>query len=451
MTPTGFPLTSLSLEARLLLLCCRAQRGAVVEAELDALLSQGPDWAQLVELALLHGVTPLVERALSPRGETLVPEAIRTALHEHTAVVRARNRELLAELEAIVAALDGRGIRALPFKGPVLSELAYGDALVRPPGDLDFLVDLAELERVREMLAARGFVDEYVLRRGRALSPSQEAWVRRSQCQQLLVRPRDGMHVEPHWELVPSTLAVRGDLGGLWERARPVSVGGKPFPTLADEDLLLFLCVHGSKHEWTELRWVSDIAELVARRDRLDWAALLGRAQDQGSLRMLVIGLLLARDLLGAGLPAPAAAAAAGDPTAAALVRSVTRRLFDPRYQARSVTRPSWFRLRMRERPRDAVAYLLRTAFTPSMAHLQVLSLPRPLWFLYYPAKLAIDVFAFPLLRWSRRRQDAATLDQAASEPTSATASSSDEPPSSKHGTERSQPISRATSDRSSA
>ncbi|MCA9471117.1 MAG: nucleotidyltransferase family protein [Nitrospira sp.] len=49
--------------------------------------------------------------------------------------------------------------------------------------------------------------------------------------------------------------------------------------SLRAEELLLILCVHGSKHVWEELKWVCDVTELI-RAQQIGWMRLLQLAED---------------------------------------------------------------------------------------------------------------------------------------------------------------------------
>src|SRR4029077_9771584 len=51
-----------------------------------------------------------------------------------------RNLALTAELFRALEALNGHGVRATPYKGPVLAAQAYGDAALRQFSDLDIIV-----------------------------------------------------------------------------------------------------------------------------------------------------------------------------------------------------------------------------------------------------------------------------------------------------------------------
>jgi len=391
------PLAAPGPEAELLLCCARVRPGPEARRRAGAILAGPLDWARLVRLALHHKVTPLLYRALARRPE--VPPEIRAALRRHQAEHARHGLALLAELQALLDGFERAGIPAVPFKGPALAELAYGSLSARLAGDLDVLVRPVDVERVAAQLEARGYVEQTHHRTGRPLDATEDAWYRHVQAEYVYLRPRDGMVVEPHWTLAPRPLAVDLDMAGIWRRTRCFPLAGREVLGLALEDLVLALCVHGSKHEWTELRWIGDVAELTARHPGIDWPAALAHADERGCARMLRLGLALAERLLGEPLPAAARADVLADAAVPGLAAHVEQRLFDPEYNAPSVFRVSRFRLRMRERARDRVACLARTLATPQIAHVRLLRLPAALRPLYGVMTPAIDYLALPLHR----------------------------------------------------
>src|SRR5438034_733317 len=67
--------------------------------------------------------------------------------------------------------------------------------------------------------------------------------------------------------------------------------------------LMVALCAHGAKHHWQRLSWLCDI-ERLARTPGFDWQSA---ARDAAALRCapaLLLGCLLAADLLDAPVPA---------------------------------------------------------------------------------------------------------------------------------------------------
>jgi len=49
----------------------------------------------------------------------------------------------------------------------------------------------------------------------------------------------------------------------LFSRVQPVTVAGRETLTVAPEDSLLILCAHSSKHLWSRLGWICDVANLI--------------------------------------------------------------------------------------------------------------------------------------------------------------------------------------------
>src|SRR5262249_24072686 len=60
---------------------------------------------------------------------------------------------------------------------------------------------------------------------------------------------------------------------------------------------------HGGKHRWEYLVWLCDIAELIRCYPALNWTEAIERATRLRGRRILLLGALLARDILGAELP----------------------------------------------------------------------------------------------------------------------------------------------------
>src|SRR5205823_5135604 len=93
------------------------------------------------------------------------------------------------------------------------------------------------------------------------------------------------------------------------------------------EDLLLQLCIHGSKHVWTRMKFVCDIAACLERYPALNWPQLVVRARRLHSERMLFLALDLVHRLLGMPLPEPITEAISADPTVATLGARLAARL----------------------------------------------------------------------------------------------------------------------------
>jgi hypothetical protein len=262
-----------------------------------------------------------------------------------------RNCALTRRLADLVAALAGEGIRALPYKGPLLALSAYGNVARRQFTDLDILVHPADLTRGRAVLTRSG----YTAVCDAALTPGR---LHRDREVQLVDAPA-GVRVELHWRVAPHWQLPRGfavEFEPLWRRAETVIVSGAEMRNLAADDCLLILCVHATSHQWFRLQLVADVAWLLHTRRDLDVDRLRHTARQLGAARMLSLGLALARDVLGASLPAPLDRCVERTAPLRQLERRVLHWLDTPG------PIPLWdearFHLGARERMRDKLAYV---------------------------------------------------------------------------------------------
>lgn len=112
------------------------------------------DWSALVELALQHGVAPLLYR--QTQGQAIPPATrmILATLYRHNL---ARNMVLQREQENLLESLRRDSIPVMALKGPQLAELLYGDVGARQVADLDVLIQPSCLEKTNAILISQGY------------------------------------------------------------------------------------------------------------------------------------------------------------------------------------------------------------------------------------------------------------------------------------------------------
>jgi hypothetical protein len=147
--------------------------------------------------------------------------------------------------------------------------------------------------------------------------------------------------------------------------------------------LLLLLCVNGAKDLWRALEPVCAVSELLRAPAGLDWQRAVSLARRAGALRMLLVGLLLARDLLDAPLPSEVSRLADSDRAARRLAAEARRRLSEPQARPWGLAAETRFRLASRERLRDRARYCALRLLTPTHRDCSP-ELPPSLSFVYY-------------------------------------------------------------------
>ena len=144
-------------EIELLLACARTSIDDAARGRIGAALRAPIRWAPLVDAAQAHGVLPLLHASLALSDPGLVPPPV---LERIRIDVRANVHHALfltAELLRLLAKLHAAGVTAIPFKGPVLGAMAYGDVTLRQFSDLDIFVPKSQLATGAGLLLADGY------------------------------------------------------------------------------------------------------------------------------------------------------------------------------------------------------------------------------------------------------------------------------------------------------
>ena len=333
------------------------------------------DWVEFIRLAEKHGVLPLAARNLIESAHALPAEVDRSLRSAYESNLR-RNLWFAAELARILQVFERAEIPMVPYKGPALAELVYGDLGLRYFSDLDFLIAPADFARAEHALAEIGY------RPTVEIEPAVERLWLRTGYERSFDSPAGKHLVELQWALLPHFYAVDLRMEDLLARSGQAVLGDRELPCLSPEDSLLALCLHAAKHLWTRLIWLADIAETL-RTQTIDYSLVLSRAHSLGMVRILAVSFWLAKNALGAELPSFCRNLIAADSRVPIVGREFAERLaLGADYDFEST---KYFRriLQLRERRCDRWRFVWRLLWTPGAGDITAVRLPEPLFPLY--------------------------------------------------------------------
>jgi hypothetical protein len=352
---------------------------------LRALLQDKIDWDDLLGMALQNGTTPLLYWQLNAICPEAVPHSTLAALRDDFYANAHYNVFLTEKLLKLLSLFEAHKISAVPFKGPILAILVYGNLALREFSDLDILIHPRDLMRAKALLVAQGYSLRY------PLTEAQEADHLQAYHAYTFVSGDREVGIDLHWRFAPRHYAFALDLEHLWERLALTGFAGTTISNISPEDLLLILCMHGAKDGWSRLIWICDIAELIRAHRGMNWAWVIEQAGTLGSERRLLLGLLLASHLLEAELPPDIWRRILRHAGAKALAAQVCQRLFCTPGRVSDVVGGMVLHLRAMDRLQDKVVYgryRLRQLLTPNRHDRALLALPVRLSFLYYLLRL---------------------------------------------------------------
>lgn len=227
------------------------------EAEARA-LGAVVSWDDFVAGAVRHRVAGLVLGAPFPG-----PVAARMAKVARRNSLRGLRQR--ADLGGLLDAFGQAGVRTIILKGLPLSQRLYGDFCRRGVGDVDLLIDRAEVQAAHAALIAAGY-----RRQGGDGLRAPDGWLA-SRAKDVTYGDPAGTLVELHFRLWEEDEPEGWDFPRLWDERSRIDVAGLSLPVLSDRALATYLVIHGARHCWDRLCWLADVAMLFrdeAMRER---------------------------------------------------------------------------------------------------------------------------------------------------------------------------------------
>lgn len=261
-----------------------------------ALAQKDLDWSVFEQMVLLHRLAPIVFHNLRDYAREYVPPPAMLALERHASNSGLAVFNVLREILRISDLFSKSAIPLRILKGIPLGIVAYGNAGLRNTGDIDLLIDEHHIAAADALLREAGY---------RRIEPlNVELTARRfdyyvSHWKDFVYEHADsGDSVELHWRLTRNR-AMPGARLTREESISYVTLGSRQIPTLAFDDLFLYLCLHGALDGWMRLKALADIVALCREMKPAEIERLAKLAADFELLPEMSAAILLARRIFG--------------------------------------------------------------------------------------------------------------------------------------------------------
>jgi hypothetical protein len=376
---------------------CVARRELDIEqqARLRSLLTQVSDWDYLVATASIHGLLPLLQKHLQTTELDLVPVNIRSLIKREAVANTQTVLHLVGKQLKLYRLFKDRDIRVAVLKGSALAQSAYRDISLRQAGDIDVLISRADFARAKTLLESLGY------QMTPSLTAAQLSSHLATNCEIQFVRDDWFTVVDLHWALAPKNFVFKLDTDELLSRLQPVTIAATKIETLATEDLIVYLSMHGAKHLWRGLEWISSLGELIRSAESIAWDTVVTRADKAHGTRMLALGLRLAENVSRVEIPVEVLRAVDRDESSKQMAQNILLEIFDAPTAAAS-TETNLYNLKIMDRKRDALVSALRAIFIPTMTDWSTLNLPPALHSLYYAYRPLRLSRAYTAALWRR-------------------------------------------------
>lgn len=282
-------------EDELLLCCARTNVDHIIKERIVSLIDEDFDWKHLVDMASRHRLRPLLYHNLNSICPELVPEYILVELKEYFNANVRKNLLMSGELIKLLELLKANNINAIPYKGPVLANLTYGNVSFRDFGDIDILIDRSDAINVKNLMILHGY---------RLYSPLtlEDSIYIKLESEYRFKSKNTEVNIDINWNFEGILFSFPNNPNFLFKNLELINFNSLEICNFSPVNQLLMLSIHCAKHDWKRLIWLCDISEFLMSQ-KIDWNEALVKAEKLGVKRILFINLLLSKDFFSLKIP----------------------------------------------------------------------------------------------------------------------------------------------------
>ncbi len=360
-------------EQQLCLILARKDLSLHLRDRAELLVRGELNWDAVWDFSVKHRVFPLVFRHLESFESGLAPPRIMRSFHVLSLANSRKSDALAKELARIIEILDKAGIGAIPFKGPALGRLVWGDHRLWSGQDLDILVRKKEVTAARDLLRAEGYRIEFEW--GEAHGGRPGLLARGKPAMVVLAREETAgtIFVDLHESLFPWRMRRRRLDEQVWEDARRGDIFGASGLVLARSWNFILLSLHAAKHLFVLLRWTAELHELWHSADT-EQDVVVKKSEEFDLKAQVMLAIAVCERLLGEDTKADSIADKG-------FVRRLSKNVFR---RSLSPISAALLELRLPGSVAGKVNRLATSLLEPTIIEQELVPLPRGLRFLYH-------------------------------------------------------------------
>ena len=365
-------------EIKIALFCLKLNPAEKNLNQVIHLCKEDINWLLFKEFVVQNRIYVIVYNTLKLIPEN-IPENVLSDLKELTIFTEKQSFFHSVLLQKLIITFLKKQISVLPFKGPALAQQVYNDVLIRPFSDLDILVKKRNALLAYRLLKNQGFIPQFELK-----DSQFEKYI----CDEdhfTFFEAKNKIYIELHWDIAGLYLSKTLTLHILAPFLETGLLNNFPISCLSPEALLVYLCVHGSKHGWEYLEQLFCVATLITSTEKFDWKKAHEISQNWRCQKMMLLGVYLAEKVFKSQIPDWIKSKIDKDNVIGTSAERVIQNLFFSDKSKNNITnRFSFFHISIRDSFSDKLRYCMRLLFRPTDKEWLYFPVPAALSFIHY-------------------------------------------------------------------
>ncbi len=252
------------------------------------------NWEKWLELIQKHGVFSQIYVKIRKNRINIIPFEILNELKNLYLKNIANNLLICSELSKFQKLLSDEGIRALFFKGPVISTYAYNDYALRSYQDIDLIIDSKNFNKFYKYIKRNGF--NILFKMGRALRYYWSFLGR----EYTVNKGRKIFDLHFRIQRGPEFFNLNKKL---FEDVCEIGIENEKILCLSPEMSIIGICINATKDGWTRFVYIADFVNIVRNRSDISWKKVISISKKMKIYSLLLITLSLSETFLELEIP----------------------------------------------------------------------------------------------------------------------------------------------------
>lgn len=265
MIPVEDIKNSYGVEMAVVVLTCRVHFKTATTEELQLFIDANEiDWKTVLTICRNHCIRPVAYKILIGLR---IPGTIAAVIKEEYFIVIAKCWQHAIETERLITLLKEHNIQAVPYKGTAFSKQFYGDLVSRESTDIDLIIKPEDLGKAIPVFKADGYLPESELMY-EFFGSKYFKYHKDFNFNKFRKRERE-FHIELHGRIIENSIGIAGKVNDLIykECGKLVLINTELIVLNPNIHYMAVIIHHGIRDIFRSLKAVADISQLTTNNN----------------------------------------------------------------------------------------------------------------------------------------------------------------------------------------
>ncbi len=252
------------------------------------------DIQKLLKLSHLKGLTPLLYSKMKALDPKKINKRFTKAFKDIYFSTISDNMKLSNNIWRAVNLLRNNGLDPIPYKGPTLGIIAYGDIALRSSADIDIMIHNFEFEQAINIFVNNGYSIP-VSSKKKIIKYTYKTW-------RDINLEKGEYHFDIHQQIEKGPEFFRPD-DDAFKSCIKVKLNKKEIKTFSPEETLVIMAINCASDGYGSFKHYRDITGIIIKNPDLNWEKVFFSAGKKKSLKIVKISLKFSKLFCGLKLP----------------------------------------------------------------------------------------------------------------------------------------------------